>query len=301
MRLAAEEGHLAAPTNHSTFLPVDARLLCHENNALDMDSSPGSTVSSDLYSPSQLAQPEAAPSTSGIEHGVSHKRKREHSPNLNYVMQKESISSTFPAIIDSHGSADESSSSRQAENLMGNLSRIKRPRANGNSVGTVADLSCKSSTLPAVIWQHVFCYVPPVSLGRMLSVNHAFNTYLTPSESEEDATPLPNSIIQPLKAEAIWAISRRKFCPGIPRPIHGLNELEMWKLLKGNGCQICEQVKDDSPVANPHDLWESGPGDTGVKVVWPFGLRCCGRCLQENTQKVSTVHIARWLELEIAS
>ena len=250
-----------------------------------MDSSPGSTVSSDLYSPSEPTQPEASSLTSGIEHGVSHKRKREQSPNLNHVLHDERESSTFPTMNNSRGSP-ESHSSRQAEDIVGNHSRIKRPRANGNIVGTVEDLSCKSSALLAVLWQHVFCYVPPVFLGRMLSVNHAFNTCLTPGKSEEDPTPLLNSVIQPLKAEVIWAISRRRFCPGVPRPIHGLNELELWKLLRGNGCQICEQVKGDTPVANPQDPWESGPGDTGVKVVWPFGLRCCGRCLQENTQKV---------------
>ncbi|KAF6220170.1 hypothetical protein HO133_003301 [Letharia lupina] len=246
-----------------------------------MDSSPRSTASSDLYSPSESAQPEAAPITNGIEHEVSHKRKREQDPNPNRIMQNRR---DFPTVVDSHGSTDEAPS-RQADNLMENLSRVKRPRPNGYSIGTGADLSCKSSALPAVHWQHIFCYVPPVFLGRMLSVNHAFNTILTPGQSEEDPTPLPNSIIQPLKAEAIWALSRRRFCPGVPRPIHGLMELEMWKLLKGNGCQICEKVKVDTSVANPQDPWESGPGDTGVRVIWPFGLRCCGPCLQDNTQK----------------
>ena len=251
-----------------------------------MDSSPRSTVSSDLYSPSEPAQPEAASITNGIEHDVSRKRKREQDPNPTHVVQDKTKSSKLYTMTDSHGSADEIPSSRQAENLMENLSRVKRPRANSYSVGTEADLSCKSSALPAVLWQHIFCYVPPVVLGRMLSVNHAFNKYLTPGKSEEVPTPLPNSILQPLQAEAIWAVSRRRFCSGIPRPIHGLNELEMWKLLKGNGCQICAQVKVDIPVTNPLNPWESGPGDTGVRIVWPFGLRCCGRCLQENTQKV---------------
>lgn len=251
-----------------------------------MDSSPRSSASSDLYSPSEPAQPEAAPITNGVEHEVSHKRKWEQDTNPTLVVQDRKEIPTSITTIDSHGSADENPSYRQAENLMENLSRVKRRRENGFSVGTEADLSCKSSTLPAVLWQHILCYVPPVFLGRMLCVNHAFNTYLTPSKNEETPSPLPNSILQPLKPETIWAISRRRFCSGIPRPTHGLNELEMWRLLMGNGCQICEQVKVDNPVANPQDPWESGPGDTGVRIIWPFGLRCCGRCLQENTQKV---------------
>lgn len=250
-----------------------------------MDSSPRSTVSSDLYSPSEPAQPEAAPIANGIEHEISHKRKREQDPKPDPVVQDNSKISTFATRVDSLASAGEAPSPRQAENLMGNLSRIKRPKANDYSVGIGTDLSCKSSALPAVLWQQIFCYVPPVFLGRMLSVNHAFNTFLTPGRSEKDPMPLSNSILQPLKAEAIWAVSRRRFCPGLPRPIHGLNELEMWKLLRGHGCQICEQVKGDTPIANPQDPWESGPGDAGVRVVWPFGLRCCGRCLQASTQK----------------
>lgn len=249
-----------------------------------MDLSPRSTVSSDLYCSSEPMQPEVDPVMNGIEHEVSHKRKREQDLDSEIVVQNQREKSTLPAVNDSHES--EAPSSRQAEIVMDNPSRIWRPRANGHSVGTEANHSSKSSALPAVLWQHIFCYLPPVFLGRMLSVNHAFNTYLTPSKSEENPIRLLDSSVQPLKAEIIWALSRRRFHPGLPRPIHGLNELEMWRLLKGNGCQICEQVKVDTPVANPQDPWESGPGHTSVRVIWPFGLRCCGRCLQEHTQKV---------------
>ena len=252
-----------------------------------MDSSPRSTVSSDLYSPSEPADPEAALITDGIEQGGSHKRKRDQDTNPNCFVQNKLHSPKFPTLIDSHDSADEAPSSRQAEILKGTTSGIKRPRANGYSIGTGADLPCQPSTLPAALWQHVLCFVPPVSLGRMLCVNRAFNTYLTPGRIEEDPLPLPNSIVQPLQAETIWLISRRRFCSGIPRPIHGLTELDMWKLLKGRDCQICHIVRDDTtPIVDPQNPWESGPGNTGFKVVWPFGLRCCGRCLRENTQKV---------------
>ena len=200
-------------------------------------------------------------------------------------MQNGRKSPSFHKVTDNYASAEQAS--QQVEVSMENPSRIKRPRANDYVIGTGTDLPCTSSTLPAALWQHILCYVPPVFLGRMLSVNHAFNTYLTPGKSEEDPTPLPQcTTVQPLEAEAIWAISRRRFYPGIPRPIHGLKELDMWKLLRGKKCQICEKVKVDLSIASPQDPWESGPGDTGVKIVWPFGLRCCGSCLQENTQKV---------------
>ena len=252
-----------------------------------MDSSPRSTVSSDLYSPSEPAEPEAAPITNGIEQGGSHKRKRDQDPDPNRFVQNKIHSPKIPALIDSHDSADEAPSSRQAGMLKGSISGIRRPSANGHDIGTGADIPCQTSTLLAALWQHIFCFVPPVSLGRMLSVNRAFNTYLTPGRIEEDPLPLPDSIVQPLQADTIWLFSRRRFCSGVPRPIHGSPELDMWKLLKGRACQICNNVRDDAtPMVDPQDPWESGPGDTGVQVVWPFGLRCCGRCLLENSQKV---------------
>ena len=244
-------------------------------------------MSSDLYSPSEPAEPEAAPISHGIEQGGSHKRKRDQDPDLNGFVQNKTHSPKVPALIDSHDSADRASSSRQAGMLKGPPSGIKRPRANGYGIEAGADIPCQPSTLLAAVWQRIFCFVPPVSLGRILIVNRAFNTYLTPGRTEEDPLPLPDSIIQPLQADTIWLFSRRRFCSGVPRPIQGLTELDMWKLLKGKNCQICKNVRDDAtPMVDPQDPWESGPGNTGVRVVWPFGLRCCGRCLQENSQKV---------------
>lgn len=184
-----------------------------------------------------------------------------------------------------HHAAGKVPSFRQAIPSMDDRPGNKRSRTNGYAIKTGPNLSCTLSALPAALWQHIFCYIPPILLGRMLCVNHAFNTYLTPGKSEQNPTKLPNSIIQPLEAENIWATSRRRFHPGVPRPVHGLNELEMWKLLKGNNCQVCKKVNVDQSVAHIQDPWESGPGMAGIRVVWPFGLRCCGPCLQENTQK----------------
>ena len=251
-----------------------------------MASSPRSTASSDLYSLSETFLPEAAPIPNGVKHEVSHKRKWEEDSKSNSALQNNGESPNFLPRSDRRVSSEQVSSPTQAEIYKEHLSRIKRPRINGYSFGAGTDLSCTSSALPAALWQHIFCYVPPVFLGRLISVNRAFNAFLTPGKNEEDPMPLSNSVVQPLKADSIWAISRRRYCPGLPRPIRGLNELEMWKLLRGNSCQICESVKFDTPSANLQDPWESGPGDTGVRIVWPFGLRCCGPCLRANTQKV---------------
>lgn len=152
-----------------------------------------------------------------------------------------------------------------------------------------ASSSTKSFVLPAVLWQHIFCFVPPVFLGRLLRVDHAFNKFLAPGQMDEESGPPVNSIVRPLHAEAIWVASRRRFCPGLPRPMRGMLELDMWRLLRGRDCQVCRNVKAAISAHNPDIPWESGPGESGVRVVWPFGIRCCGQCLQDVTKKVHPV------------
>ncbi|KAL8952068.1 MAG: hypothetical protein Q9222_001979 [Ikaeria aurantiellina] len=106
------------------------------------------------------------------------------------------------------------------------------------------DAHAGPAPLPPELWQHVFRFVPPVFLGRLLRVNHAFHSYLTSSgngsRSMEQAS---GRAIQPLDAEAIWAASRRRFAPGLPKPLRGLTELDMWRLLRGQVCQICCKAK----------------------------------------------------------
>ena len=251
-----------------------------------MNSSPRSTVSSDLYSPTDPAPSEAAHIANGIKHESSHKRKREDFSKSSSAVQSGGRSPSMYLMIDRHASTEQAPSSMEAEPFAETTHRFKRPRVNGYGVENGTDLSCMSSALPAVLWQQILCHVHPVFLGRMLSVNRAFNTILTSGQNEQDSTPLSAKMIRPLSAEVIWAMSRTRHCPGLPRPIHGLKELQMWKLLKGNDCQICGKVRTDTAVTTPQDPWESGPGDTRVRIVWPFGLRCCGPCLQEKTQKV---------------
>ena len=38
-----------------------------------------------------------------------------------------------------------------------------------------------------------------------------------------------------------------------------------------------------SPATTP---FNAGPGPDGLRVVWPFGIRACGRCIESNTLKV---------------
>ena len=143
------------------------------------------------------------------------------------------------------------------------------------------------SSLNVQIWRRVFCFVPPVSLGRLLRVNRLFHSLLSPDIPRMAVHPLEETgsvILQ--SAEAIWAASRRRFCPGLPKPLRGLHELQMWRLLRGSDCQLCGERSNlltSSATSNP---WEAGPGSTGVRVIWPFGTRCCGKCLMIHSEKV---------------
>ena len=141
--------------------------------------------------------------------------------------------------------------------------------------------------LPAVIWQHIFCFLPPILLGRLLRVNRAFNSFLDPAKANESMVQqLPHSIVQPLSAHAIWIASRRRFCPGNPKPLQGFQELDMWRLLRGRNCQICKETKSQYFTASTDNPWDSGPGDDGVRVIWQFGIRSCGTCLRNGSEKV---------------
>ena len=311
-----------------------------------MSSSPRSTISSDLYSPSepaiaeaqslsgqkdllakdgpqfshQIAPDDAEESGSdamqGLDSGdqasrpssvgiasisnsffeLSHKRKREHDVGEKNIVrdQEDPLSQhhgngmPLRSRTPNHESRDQLQSYRQVELSVTEYPRPKRLRINGQALGSEigAQLFSKSSVLPAILWQHVLCYVPPVFLGRLLRVNHAFHTYLTPGKSTEDSRILPNSIIQPLRAEDIWIASRKRFAAGLPRPIHGLEELDMWRLLRGQNCQICNQAKEAIPATSLENPWEFEPGATTVRIIWPFAVRCCTSCLQTVSKKV---------------
>ena len=141
------------------------------------------------------------------------------------------------------------------------------------------------SGLPAQIWQTVFCFVPPVFLGRLLRVSHAFNSLLTPGATHSSSPKNLSGSRRVISAASIWAASRKRFCPGLPRPLRGMEELDMWRLLRGSHCQICGERKT-LLTHNSSNPWNSGPGQQGVRVVWPFGIRCCGSCLRTHSEQV---------------
>jgi hypothetical protein len=153
------------------------------------------------------------------------------------------------------------------------------------SLETPEGNSCQDkSLLPAEIWHNIFTFIPPRSLGLLLRVNKCFNAYLDPSSSKSSPAPLSRPAVKLLKADAIWKASRVLFRPGMPAPLTGKSELDMWKLASSFSCQFCG--KKQLPNHPPIDPWRPGPGEIGNIPIWSFGVRTCGKCLQERSSKV---------------
>jgi len=166
--------------------------------------------------------------------------------------------------------------------------RIKRPKTENQVTPVLNGIShAQPSGLPVEIWQHIFSFVPPVFLGRLLRVNRAFYFYLTSATNEPTCRDMDSRhAVRPVSADEVWAASRKRFAPGLPRPTLGLSELERMRLLRGRQCQICGEAKVQNFATSSESPLESGPGDKGVRVIWPFGVRSCGPCLHKCSEKV---------------
>ncbi len=177
------------------------------------------------------------------------------------------------------------------------VSRYKRTKvednlslsaSQGEQVATFngpGSLPLDKSKLPAEIWHYIFTCVPPLSLGRLLQVNQSFKSYLV-SGAEQSTSPASGfkGFLKPQLTEAIWSAARKLFHPTMPKPLRSRTELENWSLILGTTCQFCKVgPATESCGEQP---WEAGPGKDGVRVVWPFGVRCCGSCLSKYAEKV---------------
>lgn len=146
--------------------------------------------------------------------------------------------------------------------------------------------SCKN--LPPEIWQYIFRYLSPHSLGRLLSVNRAFLMYLTRIVQPPEGYT-SSGVCKLLSSERVWSLSRKAFNPGFPRPMIDFSERDMWALAGSRParryCQFCRKL-GESILPPRSNAWEQGPGPNGVRIIWPFGIRTCGSCLEQMCQKV---------------
>ncbi|KAI1489042.1 hypothetical protein F5X96DRAFT_642622 [Biscogniauxia mediterranea] len=166
----------------------------------------------------------------------------------------------------------------------------KKAKIGGKGLGRpMCSGACPSdkSHLPAEIWHRIFTFVPPKALGNLLCANKLFNAYLDPLSSFQSSFPVSHfqSHIPPLKPDAIWQASRRRyFLRKMPIPLKGRTELDMWRLACARRCQICGQAKPFMPSSSS-DQWRCGPGSDGIRTVWVFGLTSCATCLGKGTMK----------------
>jgi hypothetical protein len=137
--------------------------------------------------------------------------------------------------------------------------------------------------LPPAVWQHIFLFCSLADLGRLMQVNRPFLSYLTDVHNVSVSKP-DSTCLRLLKSESVWASARNALTPRPPKPLPGFTELQMWQLAWSAHCQFCHR----SDVFAPGDkIWQQGPGATGVRTIWPFGIRACGPCLMQQCQTVS--------------
>jgi hypothetical protein len=153
--------------------------------------------------------------------------------------------------------------------------------AEGKTIsGPVSRETRRAPGLPLEIWERICSFLEPVSLGRLICVDHSLNALLDPKK------PVPEHLIKNNKTQNdIWSASRKRLLPGFPRPLSWTSELDIWRLLLETSCQFCGR-KPSKPSSSIQSPWTSGPGQEGVRVVWPFAVRSCGKCLTTRIIKV---------------
>ena len=137
--------------------------------------------------------------------------------------------------------------------------------------------------LPPAVWQHIFSFCSLADLGRLIQVNRPFHSCLVDVSNVSLSEP-EHGCVHLLKPEALWASARNAYNSNAPKPLSGLTELQMWQLVWPKRCQFCN--KPDSSVPR-EKIWQQGPGEAGVRTIWPFGIRTCGPCLMQHCQTVS--------------
>lgn len=177
--------------------------------------------------------------------------------------------------------------SRDGTNTLGPVKKVKLEDSKGEHRGKEGALPDRSH-IPAEIWNHIFTFCPPRTLGKLLFVNRLFNVYLDPSSVMQCKRPEPLFVgsLSVLEPNSIWQASRRRFWPGMPVPLKDKLELYMWQLCCSTSCQHCGFKPSVPQQTHASDPWQSGPGKDGVAIIWPFATRSCGACLVRKSTKV---------------
>jgi hypothetical protein len=139
-------------------------------------------------------------------------------------------------------------------------------------------------SLPTSVWTSVFMYLPPRTLGAMLSVNSGFHRLLTGSTPMPGAGHFSQDVVHK-DADRIWRVARQRHHPHLPRPLHGYRELDMWRLIGASQCQFCVQS-----LGSPLQSLEYSVGNhltcQETTIYWPLAIRSCQKCLGKHFSTV---------------
>lgn len=128
---------------------------------------------------------------------------------------------------------------------------------------------------PPELWQQVFLYLSPAMLSRCLRVCRSFKFCLTQLKATNVPSKKNTPIARVLDSEALWTQARKNTYTTMPRPLSGFGELQSLQLVGGSSCQSCGKLPVKTPVTS---AFNAGPGESGVRVIWPFRVRLCGSC-----------------------
>lgn len=251
---------------------------------------------SETQDPTELASPldkDDSDSDSDVSMSTETDDEEDNGPPESILVLNSSSEVAIPSQVDTSKKRKFSESSEpandQPRNEMTNevRKRLKPDDTVRNYWTPEGKLRKDKSLLPAEIWHHIFTFCPARSLGCLMQVNKAFNSYLDAASPHLNLVPLSISALWLLSADNIWRYSRQSLnLRGLPTPLSGKSELEMWKISCGSLCQFCGKPRQANLVV---DQWHPGPGEKGVSPVWLFGIRTCGPCLVERSTKVSQV------------
>ena len=273
--------------------PIENILAYHSDHPNDQLGGPSTGVGPGIVEAENWGPHTATPLhrlPNGQNNNLHHKRKRDEiEASYQGFQGHPSISSLTRNPQESSDSMINGLPPQKRQLILEDWSRISRSNSHEedpfDSMDTIGQV--QPSGLPDEIWQHVFSFVPPVFLGRLLRVNTVFHACLTKASGEQSNQGLFNDkAVRPVSSNSVWAASRKRFAPGLPKPLSGFQELDMWRLLRGRPCQMCGETKIQNFATSAESPLESGPGDKGVRVLWPFGIRTCGSCLQKCSEKV---------------
>ncbi|KAF4968937.1 hypothetical protein FSARC_3751 [Fusarium sarcochroum] len=166
------------------------------------------------------------------------------------------------ALLDTISQSNGPSKKRRQSIDSTDLQQPKKVRLQeADSLSPQSFVTDRAKQVPAEIWQHIFTFVPPRDLGRLLAVNKLFHAFLSPfiTDASPSHSVMPSSL-SPLKPEAIWQASRRLFWPRMPAPLKGRSEVQMWRLICSVSCQFCGSKSQKKPLVLNNEGWRGGPG-----------------------------------------